>query len=74
MMEASKIKVKVYMDNLTPPQLKELSMERLAALYDAGRCDGAFYICGYALEMGLKYKICRILDWASYYEYNNWKT
>ena len=57
------------MDNLTPIQLKELSMERLAdakALYEAGRCDGAFYICGYAIEMALKYKICKTLDWDEY--------
>jgi hypothetical protein len=56
-------------DNLTPNELKELSSERLAdakALYAAGRYEGAFYICGYALEMGLKCKICRTLDWDEY--------
>lgn len=57
------------MDNLTPNQLKELSRVRLAdakVLYNAGHCDGAFYICGYAVEMGLKYKICKTLDWDEY--------
>lgn len=57
------------MDNLTPQQLKELSKERLAdtkALYDAERYDGAFYICGYAIEMALKYRICKTLDWDEY--------
>ena len=57
------------MDNLTKEQLKELAYERIAdakALYDAGRYEGAFYICGYAVEMGLKYKICKTLDWDEY--------
>lgn len=57
------------MDNLTPEKLKEFSRERLAdakALYAAERFDGAFYICGYAIEMGLKYKICKTLDWDEY--------
>ena len=57
------------MDNLTPKQLKELADARLAdakALYAAGRCDGAFYICGYSIEMGLKHKICKTLDWDGY--------
>lgn len=57
------------MDNLNPEQLKELSKDRLAdakALYNAERFDGAFYICGYAIEMGLKYKICKTLDWDVY--------
>lgn len=54
------------MDNLTPQELKELSIERLAdakALFSAGRFEGTFYICGYAIEMALKYKICKTLDW-----------
>lgn len=58
-----------FVDNLTPEQLKELSRERLAdakALYASGRFDGAFYICGYAVELGLKYKICKTLDWDEY--------
>lgn len=57
------------MDNLTPHQLKDLSFERLEdalALYAAKRYDGAFYICGYAIEMALKYKICATLGWDEY--------
>ena len=57
------------MDNLTPEQLKALANEKLAdakALYAAERWDGAFYICGYAIEMALKYKICKTLDWDEY--------
>lgn len=57
------------MENLTPEQLKELSIERLndaKVLYASERYDGAFYICGYAIELGLKYKICKTLDWDEY--------
>jgi HEPN domain-containing protein len=55
--------------NLTPQELQELAKERLSdakVLYKAGRYEGAFYICGYALEMGLKYKICKTLGWDEY--------
>ena len=55
--------------DLTPEELWGLSQERLIdakALYAAGRYEGAFYICGYAVEMGLKYKICKTLGWDEY--------
>ncbi len=35
-------------------------------LFNAGRFDGAFYICGYVVEMGLKKKICSTLGWQGY--------
>jgi HEPN domain-containing protein len=67
--------------NLTPAQLFELANDRLAdakALYAAGRYDGAFYLCGYAVETGLKYRTCKALDWDVYYsegsEYKSFKT
>ncbi len=67
--------------NLTPEQLYGLACERLAdakALYGTGRFEGAFYLCGYAVEMGLKYKTCKTLDWDVYYsegqEYKSFKT
>lgn len=49
--------------------LKALSIDRMEdakALHDACRYDGAFYICGYALEMGLKKRICETLGWPGY--------
>jgi hypothetical protein len=55
--------------NLTPEELWGLAKERLAdakALYAAERYEGAFYICGYSVEMGLKYKICKTLDLDEY--------
>jgi hypothetical protein len=65
------------LDKLKIIELKELSKERLddaQALYDAGRNGGAMYICGYAVEMGLKYKICEILGWDEYPTDGNYKS
>ncbi len=56
-------------EKLKPQNLQELAEERLAdaqALYDAKRYGGAFYICGYAVEVALKKKICTMLDWDEY--------
>src|SRR5882724_8495076 len=36
------------------------------ALLRAKRFDGAFYICGYAVELALKARICRTLKWAGF--------
>lgn len=35
-------------------------------LSHAGRYDGAIYLCGYAVEMALKARICRTLGWLGY--------
>lgn len=36
------------------------------ALYAAGLYDSASYLCGYAVEVGLKARICRILNWQGF--------
>ena len=36
------------------------------ALLRRKRYDGAFYLCGYALEMALKARICRTLKWPGF--------
>jgi HEPN domain-containing protein len=41
-------------------------LEDARALYDAGRFDGAAYLCGYAVELALKARICRALAWAEF--------
>jgi hypothetical protein len=49
--------------------LDVLAQERLAdakALLVAGRYAGAHYMCGYAMEMKLKSRICRTHDWTEY--------
>ena len=48
------------------PDLKLLARGRLRdarALFRAGRYDAAAYICGYAVEVALKARICRTLKW-----------
>lgn len=41
-------------------------IEDAQALLTAGRFDGATYLCGYAVEVALKARICRTLDWAEF--------
>ena len=38
------------------------------ALLRAKRFDGAFYVCGYAVELALKARICRTLKWLGFPE------
>lgn len=35
-------------------------------LFRAGRYDGSVYLCGYAIEMALKSRVCRTLRWPGY--------
>lgn len=35
-------------------------------LLEASRFDGSVYLCGYAIELGLKARICRTLQWDEY--------
>jgi HEPN domain-containing protein len=37
-------------------------------LLRAKRFDGAFYLCGYAVELALKARICRTLKWSGFPE------
>ena len=37
-------------------------------LLHARRFDGAFYLCGYAVELALKARICRTLKWQGFPE------
>src|SRR5262245_48251635 len=51
--------------------LRKLAREKLKdaiALYDAKRHDGAFYLCGYAIELALKSRICTVLKWTEFPE------
>lgn len=45
-------------------------LEDSEILYRAMRYDGSYYLCGYVVELGLKYRICRTLDWDAYFETN----
>lgn len=35
-------------------------------LLNAKRYDGAVYLCGYSVEIALKYKICKTLNWIGF--------
>jgi hypothetical protein len=41
------------------------------ALHAAGRHDGAIYLCGYAVELALKRRICITLRWSGFPSTNN---
>lgn len=49
--------------------LETIAQARLGdarVLLSAGRYDGAVYVCGYAVEVALKAKICRVLNWQEF--------
>jgi HEPN domain-containing protein len=49
--------------------LMSIATERLKdaeTLLTANRYDGAVYLCGYAIEIALKHKVCLTLDWAAF--------
>lgn len=41
-------------------------LEDAKGLLAAGRFDGATYLCGYAVEVALKARICRTLNWSEF--------
>ena len=61
-------------------EIKKIAKNRLKdaeTLFRAKRYDGAAYICGYAVELCLKYQICKKLQWTEYppgNNFNNYKT
>lgn len=53
----------------SPDHLDVLAQERIddaRALLAAGRFAGAHYMCGYAMEMKLKSRICKVHEWTEY--------
>jgi hypothetical protein len=49
--------------------LKSIARARLRdskVLLTGKRLDGAVYLCGYAVEIGLKARICRTLKWSEF--------
>lgn len=41
-------------------------VEDATVLFQSSRYDGSVYLCGYAIELGLKARICRTLKWNEY--------
>ena len=54
---------------LTIAELRGIARARLEdarVLFDCASYDGAVYVCGYAVEMALKARICETLGWEGY--------
>jgi len=54
---------------ITRSDLTKIARARLRdaeVLYRSQRYDGAIYLCGYAVEIALKAKICKTLSWLGY--------
>lgn len=54
---------------LARKDMKKIARNRIKdaeALLGASRKDGAIYVCGYAVELCLKERICRTLKWSGY--------
>jgi hypothetical protein len=54
---------------ITRSELRKLAGARIRdsqVLLAGGRFDGAVYLCGYAIELALKARICRTLKWPGY--------
>jgi len=54
---------------LTEQELSAIARARLQdaeVLFSDGRYDGAEYLCGYAVEIALKARICKTLSWSGY--------
>lgn len=49
------------LDNIARARLEDAK-----TLLAAGRFDGASYLCGYAVEVALKARICRTLNWPEF--------
>ncbi len=47
-------------------RIAQARREDAEALIAAHRFDGAVYMCGYAVEVALKARICRTLGWTGY--------
>jgi HEPN domain-containing protein len=47
-------------------KIAKARLQDAEALLRCKRYDGAVYVCGYALELRLKARICRVLHWEGY--------
>ena len=61
-------------------ELRQIAKERLEEadiLWRNKKFDGAVYLCGYAVELGLEARICKTLGWSDFpdtKEYQSFKT
>lgn len=54
------------LDRLELKKIASARIEDAEILHSARRYDGAIYLCGYAVEIALKARICETLDWEGY--------
>ena len=61
--------------------IAQARLEDAEVLFEAQRYEGAVYLCGYVVELGLKCKICKTLNWdefpltrAEFQNYSTFKT
>jgi HEPN domain-containing protein len=47
-------------------RIAQARLEDAEVLLRASRYDGAIYVCGYAVELALKARICETLNWSGY--------
>jgi HEPN domain-containing protein len=47
-------------------KIVEARLKDAEVLLKASRFDGSVYLCGYAIELGLKARICETLKWNEY--------
>src|SRR6266542_3130581 len=47
-------------------QIARARLRDAEILFASGRYDGAVYLCGYAIEVKLKARICRTLQWPAF--------
>lgn len=52
-------------------KLAKARLKDAEALVVARRYEGAIYVCGHAVELGLKARICRTLKWSGFPANNN---
>jgi len=52
---------KIEIEEIVKARLKDAEV-----LFSASRFDGSVYLCGYAIELGLKARICHTLQWDEY--------
>ncbi len=55
-------------------KIVQARLEDAEVLLKASRYDGSVYLCGYAIELGLKARICRTLQWEEYPTSGNYGT
>ena len=56
---------------ITRQDLRKIARARLKdseVLFERSRYDGAIYLCGLAVEIALKARVCRVLGWATFPE------